>query len=34
MDHPVHPAVPESNYLKGFFINRREELPEEAEETT
>ena len=34
MDHPVHPAVPESNYLKGFFIHRREELPEEAEKTT
>ncbi|MDA8154036.1 MAG: class I SAM-dependent rRNA methyltransferase, partial [Acidithiobacillus sp.] len=33
MDHPVHPAVPESNYLKGFFIHRREELPEEAEKT-
>jgi 23S rRNA (cytosine1962-C5)-methyltransferase len=29
MDHPIHPAVPESSYLKGFFIHRREAIPED-----
>lgn len=30
MDHPIHPAVPESSYLKGFYVHRREMIPEET----
>ncbi len=31
MDHPIHPAVPESSYLKGFYIHRRELIADEPE---
>ncbi len=31
MDHPIHPAVPESSYLKGFYVHRRELITDEPE---